>query len=357
MSLKPNKKTKTKMKTNTLKAAAAVGLSALLMGSASAQSSVSQPVGYETLNYTPGFNYLGLRLVEAPAATGASVSAAGTVVTVADGVADSLIEGTAYLFEATTGDAAGAIVSVTAFDAAADTVTLADDISGDFEPGSEFIIRPTDTLASVFGTANDVANDGNGLNSTGSFATSDQVWLPDGAGGFEMFAFVQGSILFGTVSEWQDVDGNSVDAASVPLVYTDGVIINGVAQGELVVSGSVKLEPVSFALTAPFNYLSSIFPAGNNLAESELETALLSTGSFATSDQVWLPDGTGGFDMFAFVQGSILFGTTTGWQNVDGATVDPTTISFDDNSGIIINRAGATSRMVAFDSPDFYDTL
>ena len=65
------------MKTNTLKTVAAVGLSALLVGSASAQSSVSQPVGYETLDLVPGFNYVGLRLHEAPVATGASVSTAG----------------------------------------------------------------------------------------------------------------------------------------------------------------------------------------------------------------------------------------------------------------------------------------
>ena len=346
------------MKTNTLKTVAAVGLSALLVGSASAQSSVSQPVGYETLDYVPGFNYLGLRLIEAPAATGSSVTIAGATVTVADGVADGLDAGTAYLFEAISGDALGVVTTVTAFDATADTVTLSDDISFDFVDGDEFIIRPVDTLASIFGDTNDVANNGDGLLSTGSFGTSDQVWIPDGVGDFERYAFVSGDPFAGTADAWQDDAGNTIDPATTLLVYTDGVIINAASAGDLVVSGSVKLEPVSFALTTQFNYLSSIFPVGNNLTESELEAVLVSTGSFGTSDQVWLPDGAGGFDMFAFVQGDPFAGTASAWQDSDGNIVpDPSAIVFDGNAGLIINRAGNDLRMINFDSPDFYDTL
>jgi|GEM_PF-311282 len=350
-------KTKTKMKTTTLKAVAAFGLSALLAGSAAAQESKSKPVGYETLTYTAGFNYLGLRLHEAPSASGATAAVTGAVVTVADGVADALTGGTTYIFEVTSGDAAGAIVLVDSFDAAADTVTLGSDISADFASTDEFIIRPSSTLSSVFGATNDVANSGAGLASTASFGTADQIWLPDGTGSFAKYAYVKGNPFAGTQSGWKNSAGDTVDPATINLVYVDGVIVNGAAAGNVVVSGSVKLEAVSVVLTTTFNYIGGMFPAGLTLAESELGLSLGSTGSFGTSDQVWLPDGAGGFAKYAFVQGNPFTGSPTGWKNSAGGVVDPASVSFDDNPGVILVRAGNAESMVTIDSPDFYDTL
>lgn len=347
------------MKTTTLKAVAAFGLSALLAGSAAAQESKSKPVGYETLAYTAGFNYLGLRLHEAPASSGASgaVTIGSPVIPVADGVADALTTDVTYLFEVTSGDAAGAVVLVDSFDAATDTVTLASDISDDFVEADTFIIRPSATLASVFGATNDVANSGAGLTATGSFAGSDQVWVPNGASGFDKFAYVLGNPFLGTPNAWKNSAGATVDPADVNLVYTDGVIINGAAAGNLVVSGSVKLEPVQVVLNAQFNYLSGIFPAGLTLAESELSLTLTKAGSFAGSDQVWLSNGAGGFNKYAFVAGNPFLGTPDSWRNSAGTVVDPAAVSFDNTSGVILVRAGEVAKMVTIDSPDFYDAL
>ena len=76
------------MKTKTLKVAATMGLTALLVGSAAAQESASKPVGYETLTIEDGFNYLGLRLHEAPVAS-------GTITAIdADSIEDSVNEDT-----------------------------------------------------------------------------------------------------------------------------------------------------------------------------------------------------------------------------------------------------------------------
>lgn len=345
------------MKTTTLKAVAAFGLSALLAGSAAAQESTSKPVGYETIPYTAGFNYLGLRLHEAPAASGTSVSVSGATITVADGVADGLVAGTSYIFEVTSDDALGAVVLVNSFDAAADTLTLSDDISANFGDGHGFIIRPSSTLTTVFGESNDVANSGAGLVSTASFGTCDQIWLPDGAGGFSKYAYVKGNPFAGTVDGWKDSSGLTVDPETINLVYVDGVIVNGASAGNVVVSGSVKLEPVSIVLTTTFNYIGGMFPVGLTLAESELGFSLGSTGSFGTSDQVWLPNGAGGFAKYAFVQGNPFTGSPTGWKNSAGGVVDPAAISFDDNPGVIIVRAGNVESLVTIDSPDFYDAL
>ncbi len=352
-------KTKTKMKTTTLKAVAAFGLSALLAGSAAAQESKSKPVGYETLAYTAGFNYLGLRLHEAPASSGASgaVTIGSPVIPVADGVADALTTDVTYLFEVTSGDAAGAVVLVDSFDAATDTVTLASDISDDFVEADTFIIRPSATLASVFGATNDVANSGAGLTSTASFGTCDQIWVPDGAGSFEKYAYVKGNPFAGTLDGWKNAAGAAITPADVDLIYVDGIIVNGAAAGNLVVSGSVKLEGVSIALTTTFNYVSGVFPAGLTLTESELSATLTSTASFGTSDQVWIPNGVGGFAKYAWVKGNPFAGTADGWRNAALAAVDGATVSFDGSSGVIIFRAGNAESMVTIDSPDFYDAL
>ena len=94
------------MKNTTLKAAAAFGLGALLMGSAAAQESVSKPVGYETLEINQQFNYIGLRLLGAPLATSTVATAEDGAITLASGeVADGTV-----IVEVVDGDAAGAVV-------------------------------------------------------------------------------------------------------------------------------------------------------------------------------------------------------------------------------------------------------
>jgi hypothetical protein len=94
------------MKNTTLKAAAAFGLGALLMGSAAAQESVSKPVGYETLEINQQFNYIGLRLLGAPLATSTVATAENGAITLASGeVADGTV-----IIEVVDGDAAGAVV-------------------------------------------------------------------------------------------------------------------------------------------------------------------------------------------------------------------------------------------------------
>ena len=94
------------MKNTTLKAAAAFGLGALLMGSAAAQESVSKPVGYETLEINQQFNYVGLRLLGAPLATSTVATAENGAITLASGeVADGSV-----IVEFVDGDAAGSVV-------------------------------------------------------------------------------------------------------------------------------------------------------------------------------------------------------------------------------------------------------
>lgn len=334
------------MKTTTLKVAAAFGLGALLAGSAAAQESVSKPVGYETLDVATGFNYIGVRLHEAPAASGAADSIAETVVTVPAGSLDGLTEGTAYIFEVTDGDATGAVVIVEAFDAVAGTVTLSDDLSDNFEEGNLFTIRPSSTLVSLFGEASDDA-----LAAAAAPGDGDQVWVPNMAGGFDKFY----KYSFFGISEWRGVDSDTaVDGNTISVCYTDGMVINAVQDSSVVFSGSVKLGASSFGLAEGFNYLGSIYPVGATLdnffgplAQVDLDTA----AAPGDGDQVWVASGSSFTKYYVYS----FFGVSE-WRSVssDTAVADPATIDL--STGFLVLNVGGAGQ-VGVSAPLFYADL
>jgi hypothetical protein len=336
----PNK-TKTKMKTTLTKAAAA-GLTALVIGNAAAQESVSKPVGYETLALTSGFNYVGLRLHEATLASGEAADVVGTTVTLPDGLGASLVPGAVHIFEVTSGDAAGAVTIFTPADNS-DTVTLADDLSDNFFGGDTFSIRPSATLASVFGADNSAGLD------AGFFAPGgDQIWIPEGAG-FVKYYYDSGTATWANFETGAAVDGNTV-----PLVYTDGFIVVDTGETEsLVISGSVKLGATSLALTGSgsFNYFSSIYPVGATLASffGASNESGLNGGFFAPGgDQIWTPVAAG-FEKFYYDDGLAT------WASFDtGAAVDPATVELP--SGFIVVN-DATDNPVLGSAPSFYADL
>jgi hypothetical protein len=342
MGLQQIQKRKQKMKTTTLKAAAVFGLGALLAGSAAAQESVSKPVGYETLDLVLGFNYVGLRLHEAPVSSGAVVGDPdGAVVTVTAGALEALVEGQTYIFEVTSGDALGATVLVESF--AGDTVTLVDDLSANLEADSEFTIRPSATIASVFGPNNEAGLDG------GFFAAGgDQIWVP-ADGGFVKYYYDGGN------SSWTNFEtGAIVDGATIDLPYTSGMIIVDTGEPEsLVISGSVKLTGTTFGLVGAgsFNYFSSVYPVGATLASffGAANEAGLDGGFFAAGgDQVWVPNAAG-FTKYYYDSG------VTSWTNFDtGAGVDAATVELP-SSIIIVNDANDNN--AAASAPAFYADL
>ncbi|HCQ80082.1 MAG TPA: hypothetical protein DIV46_08930, partial [Verrucomicrobiales bacterium] len=248
------------MKNTTLKAAAAFGLGALLMGSAAAQESVSKPVGYETLEINQQFNYIGLRLLGAPLATSTVATAENGAITLASGeVADGTV-----IVEVVDGDAAGAVVVGTV---AAGSISVPAELLDNLEVENTVTVRAPQSLASVFGA------DGASLTGSAGQGGADLVLVPDGSGAFDTYWYSSGG--FGGVGAgWKQVDpatgeSSNVDGAAVTLVYTDGLIIqNRGANNSVVVSGSVKTTGTAPALTTQFNYLSTIYPAGATLSSA-----------------------------------------------------------------------------------------
>ncbi len=356
------------MKTNTLKAVAAVGLSALFMGSAAAQS-VSQPVGYETITINQQFNYMGLRLLGEVVAssTVATVDTTANTITLAGG---SLDDGE-FIVEVNDGDAIGAVVLGAVV---GDVITLPSSVAGNLTVGDTVVVRAPQTLESVFGDPVDGITDPNlGISGAGGAGGADLVLVPNGDDSFTTYFYFTGG-FGGTGAGWQEleIDGSTtpVDASAISLVYTDGVIVqNRGSDNEIVVSGSVKTTPTATALTSQFNYLSTVYPAGSTLSSVFddpdnpgviADGTISGAGGAGGADLVFVPNGAT-FDIYFYFTGGF-GGTGAGWRQIDQASgvatsVDSTTVSLDTVTGIIIQNRGSLPQGITVTAPSFYADL
>ena len=327
-----------------------MGLSALLVSGAAAQESQSKPVGYETLTVSNGFNYLGLRLHEAPAASGTITAIDADSIT--DDAADfSTLTGT-YILEIDNGS--GIIQEVVSFNNATEIPTA--DLTAEVAVDDAYTLRPVATLESIFGAANESGLDAGFAGPNGA----DQVWVSNGTG-FDKYYYDEFNAVAAGPA-WTNVDGGAqVTPGDIPIVYTDGVVIlgAGVDNNTFVVTGSVKLTNTAYALVDGFNYLSSITPAGSTLGSlfGAANEAGLDAGFAGPNgaDQVWVP-GAGTFGKYYYDDFNAA-AAGPAWTNVDGgASVDPATVSFDDASGMLILNAGGPGGVTA-SVPAFYATL
>ena len=327
---------------NSLKTAAIIGLSALAISSAAAQT-VSRPVGYETLEINQQFNTIGLRLVGATALTSTISAISGADITLAGAPSADAT----YIVEVDDNALAGAVVTG---DSVGSTVTLSEDLSASLAVGDTITLREPQTLASVFG-------DPTVLTASAAEAGADLVSIPDGSGGFTTYYFFSGS--FGGVGAgWRESGQTSgtIDATAVNLVYTDGMVItNRGADNTLVVTGSVKTTPTTLGLTTQFNYVSSVYPAGSTLENSNLSAQLTGSAAEAGADLVSLPDGAGGFDTYFFFSGGF-GGAGAGWRESGqtSGTIDATLVEL--TPGMIITNRGEDQNADTI-PPSFYANL
>lgn len=328
-----------------------------------AQQFTSRPSGREVLTIPDGFSYHGLRLhrkpiiIDSPVVT---VTSGSATVSVEDGVADALAGGSStYLFEIESGDALGAVLTIISFNATSDTITLSDDVSADFSDGDLFTIRPAATLASIFG-ANNSAGLAAGFGGSGG---TDEIWLPNGSGGFNKYYYDDFSPYTFTPSWVSITTGSNIDPDTVPIIYTDGfVTLGGGGTNTFKVSGTPKLSPTTLVMNQTgVNYLSSIYPTGSSLVSmfGAENSAGLDEGFAAPggTDDIWIPDGTGGFDKIYYdAFNSVTYQPE--WSDVatGDPVANPSSISFDAVSGFIISNYGGP-HSITIQPPAFYESL
>ena len=328
-----------------------------------AQEFMSHPSGREILTVSNGFNYLGLRLHPSPIAEAQvlSVTSGSAVVEVGVDVVSLLVSGTPFIFEVDSGSAVGSVVKIDAFDLSTGTVTLSEDLSAGLGADDWFTIRPSATLASVFGADNSAGLD----EGAGGPGGADQIYLPVQGGGFLKYYYYNDP-FFGATG-WKDIEtGVTVDPHQVAIFYPDGLLINGggVANNSFAVAGTLKLSQTNYTLTSGFNYLSSVFPTGSTLASmfGVDNSAGLNHGNGGTggADQVWLPDGLGGFERYyydhfavpTFIEAWVMY-SSGGLPQI----VDPSSVDFDAASGFIILKSGGNNGLIPAAPPSFYNSL
>lgn len=327
----------------------------------------TDPVGYvtETIK-AQTFNLFGLNLSSPIVTSGSLESASGTTLT--DAHADftsTLAGGSEYFIKITSGDSElGLNTGVIA--GSATTLTTDDDISSVISAGTTYEIRKVLTVADIFGSNNSVELKGA---TAGDRSNADIIWIPDGLGGYTRVYYNATARTFPPLSVgWKTTSGADANAASTPIYFTSGVLIQvqrtafdlneaGVDSEDLttkdiVIAGSVQLENTQMILEPGFNFISRVFPGDITLGESDLEfdIAQAAAGDLSNADIIWVPDGAGGYSRYYYNGTARIFPplsigwkrTSAGDSDVSGATI---------SSGFIIERKGV-AKMITMKIPD-----
>ena len=281
------------MKLTTLKSVAiALGFALPAFG----QTAVSPVVGYETINLNVGFNPIGLRFLEKPAASGTlEVIAADSVQDTDIDFSTVLDADTTYVLEIE--NATGPLQIIDTFSGS--TLTTQDDLTASAAVGVSYTIRPIATIESVFGADNSA-----GLISGPNTTAAATIFIPDGTGGFRQFFFAGANLLESTA------DGVALaTAGDIELPHDTGFAITSPAADSFVVAGDLKVTNTSFPLSVGFNPLASAFPVDATIASvfGADNSAGLTVGPNTTAaDTIFVPDGNGGFSQFFFAPGNTL---------------------------------------------------
>ena len=316
------------MKLTTLKSVAiALGFALPAFG----QTAVSPVVGYETVSLQPGqFNFFGLRFAEKVETTGQFESGDATSLTDNEGDFSFVEDGQTYIIEFAGGS------SIVAESESFNGNSVAVDGTG--FTGIDFTIRRVARLGDVFGENNEAGLlEGNGPD------TADVIFLPQPDGSFAQVFRNPGLSVGTTVINppfYSDLSGNVADPA---LVFTEAILVRTQAASSpsFTVAGALITSPQAFPLNGgdSFNFVSSIYPVGATLGDTNLADNLQEGTGVDNSDVVFLPRASGAFDQFFFNQG-LTVGTTVinppGWQNLAGDNADAEEIT----SGFIILRRG-----------------
>ncbi|HXI82671.1 MAG TPA: choice-of-anchor tandem repeat GloVer-containing protein [Verrucomicrobiae bacterium] len=258
----------------------------------------SDPVGFVTLTAegtnapgSPAYSFLGLGLTQIPALRGVVGTVSGTQVPLdsplSPGQYNSVSNGPLYYIEVTSGTSAGFTDDVVSNDAV--NVFTANDDSSVIANGSTYKLYPHWTIASVFGT-------------------TDQVGLDQGASGDQILVQNPVTQTFSTyyyttatkalTAGWKSAGSGNADAAQTPLYNNQGILINRQPGTNLTFKsvGAVKLGPTIVPLFGPGNQIpANVYAAAITLSNSGLYTDGVSTDSFVFgSDYVLIHDDTAG---------------------------------------------------------------
>ena len=309
-----------------------------------AGAAVTKPVGYETITLDPGkFNLVGVRLFEAPVASGVFESSTATTL-VDDDASFSLVAATTYVIEFEN----GAVFTAPGSDFSGTTISNLTGVTAALE--SSYIVREASTIASVFGASNET---GLAASPNADPTEADIILVPSDTGFTRVFysTFTSDPAFAG----WLDADSFE-QASGVVILPSDGFFVQtavSAAPIDLVVTGEVKTTPTAFVAESDFSLLSSVYPAGATLENSGLSAFVQASANAdpTEADVVLLPV-SGGFTR-AFFSTFTSDPAFAGWLDADSFEQVP---DRDLTPGYFIQKIGPDINGVA-STPSFYSTL
>lgn len=326
-------------------------LAAMLLGPAGAfaqSSAYTKPAGFVTHTLKAGqFNLIGLTLHQPVTVSGAFETVSGTSLTDSQvNFSSALTTGKTYILEITdANDPAlnGTIQEVTEWNG--NTLTTPQNLAADgLVAGDKYQIRAASTIADVFGAANET-----GLQGGASSGVADNVYLPT-ASGFDVYYYSTGGFVG---VGWRKVGGGSTDCANQPIFLADGFYV--LRRGDdldFVVTGAVKVEDTSLAITKEYTRVSGIFPVGSTFASSKLELGLTGGASSGVADNVMVQIPAGGFDVYYYSTGGFV---GVGWRKVGAGNTDQSNVELP--SAFIIKRVSDTDFNLKLNKPTEYENL
>ncbi len=307
-----------------------------------AQTATTAPVGYRTETLKAGvFNLIGTNLDNAVGAAGTIDAKAGTTLTDNEGAfTTAFTAGAQLILKITSGTNAGIVQDVTAFTAT--TVTTAQDISALVTAGDKYELRVVQTVASLFGAANEA-----GL-LAGTASSADVIWVPNGDGNYTRIFRSSGGI---PGVGWRAIGGGSTDRANFPIAFVDAFFVErkGATDLNVVFVGHVQTTATKTSVINGFNPVSRVIPVGVKLGQSGLETQL-QQGTASSADLIWNPDGTGSYTRYFYSTGGI---PGVGWRSVGGGSTDRQNDEL--KSGYLVERKQASATNITLVIPSGLD--
>lgn len=299
-------------------------------------TSYSQVVGYTTTvvkgssagSSSSYFNFVPVQLTKASIFTG-NGTASGTTVTLSGANLGSLT--LPHYLVIQSGSGSGYLSDVTANTAS--TVTTADDLSAQIGSGAQVSVIPHVLLTDVLGTGASLAIAG------GAAGTADLVYLVGSDGAFKSYYYKTG-----LGAGWKDASSGS--AANNVVVYpSESILVERKASADtagIVQSGIVPDHDMKAVYTQGFNTGASAYPSPLTLTAF---TSVLSGGTAATADQIYLVDpSTGQLKAYYYKTG-----LGAGWKDASNGSAANT--SADIGGGFVVDRKGASSAVLSQTKP------
>lgn len=262
-----------------------------------------------------------------------------------------------YFLEVFSGPKAGLLTQVVSCNDAANTLTVADDLTAlGVGNNVSFKIRRNWSLAAIFGPTNSA-----GLQA-GNATNADLILIYNstlpGGGGYDQYFYSSGGL---PGIGWRKVGGGSSNKANDPIALEEGIIVKRLQSSDLAItlSGAVKLGQTITPVFAGPNFIGNVYPSGvmtlgltdansnpprysSGLYTGNSSTGVLG-GNSTTADLILiynptLGGGAGGFDQYFYSTGGL---PGVGWRKVGGGNTDQAPTVLPASQAIYLKRSPA----------------